>query len=299
MGQSMSKNNTKLDTPMLEKVEITQPEQEGMLSMIIGTVLVALGILLLVVGIVMFVLYYLPPREDRNVSKPVLFELPVYTNTAKLVLKGESETDKVMVWVNDELVNGTLKVEDKKFELEYPISTEGIYKVEVSALKGFPVRLRSEKTSPVIVNIDWSAPSKNVSFKYEKEVDRKVVTIKGKGEANTVITLKRNDKEYSAKTDDNGNFEIKNIPLVEGGNAFSAVVKDLAGNSTRIDTTIRVIYASGDINGGGATDLPESAGLLSNEMAYKLGNTLLTFFGITSLMVLGINMYAVKRKLNS
>lgn len=299
MGQSMSKNNIKLDTPMLEKVEITQPEQEGMLSMIIGTVLVALGILLLVVGIVMFVLYYLPPREDRNVSKPVLYELPVYTNTAKLVLKGESETDKVMVWVNDELVNGTLKVENKKFELEYPISTEGIYKVEVSALKGFPVRLRSEKTSPVIVNIDWSAPSKNVSFKYEKEVDRKVVTIKGKGEANTVITLKRNDKEYSAKTDDNGNFEIKNIPLVEGGNAFSAVVKDLAGNSTRIDTTIRVIYASGDINGGGATDLPESAGLLSNEMSYKLGNTLLTFFGITSLMVLGINMYAVKRKLNS
>lgn len=292
-------NQNNMETPMVEKVKVVQPEaeNEGMLSMIVGTVLVALGILLFVVGVVMFVLYYLPPREDRNVSKPILYELPVKSNTAKLVLKGEAETDKVMVWVNDELVNAGLKVTDKKFETEYAITKEGEYKVEVAALKGFPIRLRSEKTAPAIVAIDWTAPSKNVVFKYSKEVDREVFSIKGTSEANSTIVLKKGNKEYSAKSDAKGNFEIKNIPLTEGKNTFSAVVKDEAGNSTRLDTSVRVIYAAGDINGNGVNNLPESAGLFENQFAYTFGNKLFSIFGALALAVFGVNMYFVSKKL--
>ncbi len=291
--------NQKLDTPMVEKIKIEREEGESMTSMIVGTVLVALGILLFVIGVVMFVLYYLPPREDRNVNKPVLTELPTTTNSVKLNIKGESEYEKVMVWVNDELVNGGVEVKDNKFEYEYQVSKEGNYSVEVAALKGFPIRLRSEKTNPMAVAIDWTAPSKNVTFKYSKEVDTKRFAVKGKAEANTVVTVKSGNKEYIGKVNDKGEFEIKNIPLKVGDNSFTASIADAAGNSARIDTNINVVYALGDINGGGVTDLPESAGLFENQGIYNLGNTLISFFGLMSMLVLGVNLYLVKRKLNS
>lgn len=291
--------NQKLDTPMVEKIKIEREEGESMTSMIVGTVLVALGILLFVIGVVMFVLYYLPPREDRNVSKPVLTELPTTTNSVKLNIKGESETEKVMIWVNDELVSGNVEVKDGKFEYEHQVSKEGSYSIEVAALKGFPIRLRSEKTNPMVVAIDWTAPSKNVSFKYSKEVDTKRFTVKGKAEANTVVTVKSGNKEYIGKVNDIGEFEIKSIPLTLGDNTFTASIADAAGNSARLDTNINVVYAMGDINGDGATDLPESAGLFENQGIYNLGNTLISFFGLMSMLVLGVNLYLVKRKLNS
>lgn len=288
------------NAPMVDKIKIVQPEEEneGMLSMIVGTVLVALGILLFVVGVVMFVLYYLPPREDKNVARPVLYELPARTNAAKIVLKGESQSDKVMVWVNDELVQNGLKVEDGKFETEYLINNgEGDYRIELASLQGFPIRLRSEKTSPVVVAIDWTAPSKNVTFKYDKEVDRNTFSISGKAEAGSSVVLKKGDKEYVGKVDVEGNYSIKNIPLSEGKNNFSAVVKDEAGNTTRIDRNVSVVYAMGDINGNGAKDLPESSGLFENQGIYNTGNALYAIFGLLALCVFGVNMYIVNRKL--
>lgn len=289
--------NQKLDTPMVEKLKVETNEGEGMASMIVGTVLVALGILLFVVGVVMFVLYYLPPREDRNIVKPTITELPESTNSAKIVVKGQSDYEKVMVWVNDELVNGNVKVDAGSFSFEYPVSSEGNYKIEAAALKGFPIRLRSEKTSPKTVAIDWTAPSKDVKFVYNKEVDTKTFTVKGKAEPKSIVVLKDGSKEYKGNVNDKGEFEIKNIPLTLGNNSFDVTLADKAGNSVRLDSGVKVVYAMGDINGDGATDLPESAGLLENEGIYKLGNTLITFFGITSLIVLGINLYTVKKKL--
>jgi hypothetical protein len=216
-----------------------------------------------------------------------------------LNIKGESETEKVMIWVNDELVSGNVEVKDGKFEYEHQVSKEGSYSIEVAALKGFPIRLRSEKTNPMVVAIDWTAPSKNVSFKYSKEVDTKRFTVKGKAEANTVVTVKSGNKEYIGKVNDKGEFEIKSIPLTLGDNTFTASIADAAGNSARLDTNISVVYAMGDINGDGATDLPESAGLFENQGIYNLGNTLISFFGLMSMLVLGVNLYLVKRKLNS
>ncbi|MCC7289679.1 hypothetical protein IT417_00275 [bacterium] len=295
----------RLDTPMVEKVQVVtqEPESENMLSMIVGTVLVALGILLFVVGVVMFVLYYLPPREDRNVTKPMLYELPGATNSVKLTIAGETDYDKVMIWVSDtvsqdEVTPVTVDVTDGRFSYDYLGTVDGTrYEIEAASLRGFPIRLRSEKTSPVFVLVDRTPPSKTVTFTYEREVDTKAFTVRGVAEASTTVTLRRDDKEYSAKTNDKGNFVIRDIPLSVGGNEFSAVVTDSAGNSSRATTNVKVIYALGDINGGGVTDLPESAGPLSNELAYILGNRLFGIFGIAALLILGTNLYIVSRKL--
>lgn len=294
----MPKKN--LEVPMVEKVRIQEPEEnESMLSMIVGTVLVALGILLFVVGIVMFVLYYLPPREDVNIPKPTLYQLPNSSNKTTITLSGEAQTEKVMIWVNEELVNSGLKVTDSKYNYDYLVSKEGDYKIEIAALKGFPIRLRSEKTTPVTVAIDWSPPSKNVAFVYTKEIDTKTFNISGTIDANTKITLKSSaNKEYSTVSDSAGKFFIKDIPVKEGGNEYSVILADNAGNTTRIDETVKVIYASGQINGNGAKVLPESAGLLSNEIAYVLGNKLFILFGLLALGLFASNGAIVYKKLS-
>lgn len=290
----------KLDAPMTRKIRIEQPqrEKESVFSMVIGTVLVALGLLLFVTGVVMLVLFNLPPRENTEIASPTLYDVPSATNTRSISIKGETEYDKVMVWVNDDLVAKSLEVKDGKFEFVYPVETEGEYLFQVSAIKGFPLRYRSPKTSGVLVEADWTAPSNQAQLTYKKSTDRSVFSISGTVEDEVFVTLSRNGKEYTDQADLNGVFAIKNIPLKAGKNEFSVVLKDEAGNVTKLDKNVIISYVLGDINGDGISDtnLPVSAGNFFNENIFKSGNSLMALFGLLALGAMGTSTLFVLRR---
>ena len=293
----------KKTTPLTEKIEITpEKKQESMFSMVIGTVLVALGILLFVSGVVMLVLFNLPPRESTKVVAPVILTQTSSTNLRSVTISGYSKSERVMIWVNDELVNKSLGVVEEAFSYDYSVDQEGDYKIEVASIEGFPIRYRSPKTEGVVVTVDWTAPSDSAFIKYTKEVDTKVFTVTGTVEPNATVVISKGSKEYSSKANSKGDFRIKNVPLSLGKNDFSVSVKDSAGNVTKLSKVISVKYLVGDLNGNGAsTSLPVSAGSLDGAKAFLLGNSLMTMFGAIALAAFvtssGVVLYRSRREL--
>jgi hypothetical protein len=230
--------NSKSKMPMVKKLEVKNSKEEGMFSMIMGTVIVALGILLFVSGVVMLVLYNLPPREDAKLTTPIVTQLPAETNQKEIVIKGESGYQKVMVWVNDKVVNKSVEVKDGSFQYSYLAENEGNYKIEVAAINGFPLRHRSIKSFPMTVALDLTSPKSDITFAYTKNTDMKKISVSGTAEPNVTVVLQKNGKEYSASADKDGKFTIKNIPLAEGKNDFKVLLKDNAGNSTRVEQNV-------------------------------------------------------------
>lgn len=294
----MPRKSTKKMAPKVQVKKLKGTSKESVFSMIVGTVLVALGLLLFVSGVVTIVLYNLPARENFDISKPTLSALPAVTNQKSLVISGFSEYKKVAVWVNDEVVAKNLSVNNGEFAIEYPVEKEGSYKIEVASVDGFPIKHRSEKLVASVL-IDWTAPSNDVKFSYKKEVDVKAFTLSGTVESNATVVLKKSDREYSSVADEFGKFSIKNIPLSVGKNKFEVSLKDNAGNVAKIDSPVVVAYVVGDLNGNGAStsELPVSSGLFSNQSSYVVGNMLMQIFGIVALLAFVINGSIVAFKL--
>ncbi|MCK9369074.1 Ig-like domain-containing protein [Candidatus Dojkabacteria bacterium] len=292
----MSRGKTKSKTPMTKKLEVKSSKEEGMFSMVMGTVIVALGILLFVSGVVMLVLYNLPPREDAALVTPIVTQLPKESNLKEIVVKGTSEYSKVMIWVNDSVVNKNVEVKDGSFEYAIPQTAEGGYKVEVAAINGFPLRHRSLKSSTQVITLDWTAPKSDILFSYTKNTDLKKISVSGVAEPDVTVVLQKNGKEYFAQSDSNGKFKVKNVPLVEGKNNFTVVLRDAAGNTTRADQKVSVIYASGNIDGDGVSTLPNSAGSLEDAAVFLMQNKLMSIFGLMALAgLVGSSAFVIRK----
>jgi len=271
---------------MQEKVKIKIPEdneRRNIFSMFVSVLLISTGILFVVTGVVLFGLYKKQPKIDRAIDVPIVSSLPINTNSKDIVVKGTVKDAKsVMIWVNDKLIEESLSVQDSNFRCVYRIEKEGAYKVEVASVKGFPVRLRSQKSVPQTITADWSVPSKVAKLEYEKEVDVKTFTLNGIIDPDTTIVIEGNGKKYVSTSDSEGSFKIENIDVTLGTNSFSIQLRDQAGNVTSLDKRVVVAMTQGSINGDGIQDLPESAGNLSlyNEQS------LMSTFGVVILSVL-------------
>jgi hypothetical protein len=297
---SRKKNNksAKKDS-MSKKVEVRT--EDGVLSRFLGYGLLSLGVLLLVISVALLVLYYSAPRLDENINVPIVTTLPSATNDENIKVKGSvRDEEMVIVYVNDKVVDPKVDVFDGEFEYEYGLGDEGEYLFEVASVSGFPVRKRSEKSSAQRVLVDRTAPSSTVEFTYEKNVSKGAFTLLGEVEGNTTVTLKRGEKVYAARADDNGLLLINDIPVDEGDNRFIVVLSDDAGNERELSNKVVVTstYAqNGHVNGNGVMDLPESAGELEAAMAFIFANKLMVTFGVVALMLFSLSSGVVVMRL--
>ncbi len=281
------------------KVSRKNDSNRSTFSIIVGFLMIAVGLVMLIGGIVSIILYRLPASVDSALPVPVLDAMPAFVNTKSLTVKGDSsDYERVMVFVNDQVVtDGVKSDENGKFRYIYEIEDEGDYRIQVAGIKGFPRRVRSEKGKMWTVNADFTAPSSDVKFAYDKEVDTKAFTLRGVVEENSTVVLEKNGKKYIAKADMNGGFVLKDIPLTDGENQFSVEIRDEAGNVTKLSQKISVTYASGQLNGNGAVDLPEASGILSDALNEVKANALIGYIGMIALVVLLLNSVLVGVKL--
>ncbi len=283
---------------MVEKIQIEKTiNPKSTNSMIVGMTLISLGILVLVVGVVLFFLYRREPQVDKSMPTPTVDEVASATNARSLVVKGSVDgSERVMIYVNERAVERNLRVEDGKFAYEYDFANEGEYRFQVASVTGFPVRMRSELSEQLLVDVDWSAPSsENVALVYEEEVHDGAFSVAGTIDPHTTVVLKRGENRYVAKSDEKGAFELKDVPLSGGENKFEVELRDEAGNRTVLDKGV-VVAMRGDINGNGATDIPEASGELSDALAYLAGNKAMGLFGLTALVLFALNSTAVVLK---
>ncbi|KKR06238.1 MAG: Modifier protein of major autolysin LytC [candidate division WS6 bacterium GW2011_GWF2_39_15] len=295
------RNNEKNESkPMSEKI-VVETEERSIWSVFAGMVMVFLGIMLVIVGIIALLLYRVDPKLDKTLPVPALTVLPANTSAHALTIRGsvEKEIKRVAVYVNDKEVENAVWVDNGNFKYEYQIDKEGNYKLQVASISGFPIRKVSEKSAVMAVNVDWTAPAKDVAVGYKKEVDTKTLSVTGKTEAFATVVVYNNDAKYIGKADKDGKFSVS-VPLAMGQNNFDIEVRDEAGNSVKLDQPIVATRVSGSINGNGSTtgpDLPESAGELEAAMAFLAGNKLMSTFGLLALIVLLANGSLVALKM--
>jgi hypothetical protein len=272
---------------MAEKIVIQRRDNE-MASRIVGTIFIVVGAILVGLGIYSFVTYKTEPKLDKDIEIPVLSEIDSAINKKSITLSGTAEdAGKVRIFVNDELLD-TVKVEDKRFSYTWNIEDEGIYTIKVDGLKGFPRQKKSESSDSVMVTVDWTSPSKNISLDYTEESSSSSVVVKGTTEAYTTVYVKRGTESFSTISDSNGDFEITITLEDEGKNVFNILLEDKAGNETTPDEKIRVTYSpNADVDGDGTTDeLPQASGNLSEALKEVFTNKLMSIFGILSLLAM-------------
>lgn len=261
------------------------------------------GLVVLLAILILVVVTRISPRVDSSLPVPALKDLPKYTNADKIKVEGVvKDAPQVIIYVQDPAESKIVDVDaEGNFSYEYTFSTEKKYVFEAAGLSGAIVKSRSEKSASVETTYDKTAPSANVTFDNLKTtVNTDKITLKGKAEADTTVTIKNGDKSYEAKTDKDGNFEIKDVVLSKGENTLTVEVKDAAGNVARAQD-LKITYTSGSLNGGGVTtgpDLPNSAGPLEDALAAIGLNNFLFGFGLFALILLVVNgsIVAVKLK---
>ena len=254
----------------------------------------------LLCGGIALIIGKLDPKYDKTVSKPVFTEIPTYTNDTSVKIKGEAKkASKVQIYVNDKAVDSYVDVKnDGSFVYSYHFPREGSYEIQAAAIKGFPFRKIGPMNDKSTVIADWTAPSIDVKLNFPTIVDTNKFELTGQVEPNAKVTVKNSSGEYSVTAGDDGSFDLKDIPLTVGDNTFDVIITDRAGNSSELTSKFKVTYTQGSINGSGAsTQLPVSAGELDAAKEFLFGNKLMTFFGLTALLILGVNAVIVTRKL--
>lgn len=284
---------------MVEKITIERStDRKSMMSMIVGTALISLGVLMLVVGVVLVFLYRTEPKLDKSLPVPTVEKLPSETNDKTLTIKGKADRgNRVMIFVNDVVVEDNLKVVEGKFSYDYELVDEGDYKVQAAVVEGFPVRMRGDKSTLMVVAADWTAPSSDVKLVYTNEISASAFTLRGTIEPDATIVLSHGDKKYVAKANSEGDFRLRNIPVSEGENKFDVELRDGAGNRTRLEKDVVVAMVPGSINGNGAQHLPEASGVLSDALAQMGANKLMAAFGLAAMLILVVNSAVVVSKL--
>ena len=283
---------------MSEKIVVQKRDHEKV-SRIVGTIFIAVGAILVGLGVYSFITYKGEPELNQELKTPVLRELSSVTDDKIVELSGTAEgVDKVRIFVNDAVIN-TVKVEDGKFSYDWEIEDEGIYTLSVDGLSGFPKQKKSEMSEITFLTVDWTPPSSNVSFDYPEESSKETVTIKGIIDPDTTLLLKRGTQSYAEISDEEGNISLEIELVDEGKNVFSVILQDEAGNQIILDEKIRITYSpSGSVNGDGTTDseIPEAAGNLADAMNEILNNRLMAVFGILALATMTITTVILSRR---
>lgn len=277
----------KVDQSMTSKVAIKNPQDSEKVSRIVGSIFIALGVLLVAFGVYSFIKYNSTPKLDASLVPPSLNQLVSATNASKLALSGDATGyDTVYIYVNDEQ-NGTAKVNNKgKFTYDLTLDNEGEYKIGVAGVKGFPIRHLSNKSDIQTVVIDRTAPQL-VDMDYPTEVGTSTFTVVGTAEPNSQVIIKRGIDYYSVTCNDKGHFKVASIALEEGDNVFNMVIKDTAGNETTMMNKIKVIYSLDSSVDGDAVDntnIPVAAGNLDFAKDFINGNNLVWGFVVLAIL---------------
>lgn len=285
--QTAPKNISKKKESMLSKVELKKPQDQERISRIVGTIFIVLGVLLISFGIYSFIKYNRNPEINTTYEVPVMVGVNTLTNQDSVVIRGSaSGYDQVFVYVDGEEVARVKVTKDGSYEYTLNLVDEGKYAVAVAGVKGFPRRYISPISETLNVNIDKTAPTIS-RIKYPAEVGTETFSLTGVVEPNTVVTVKRGTGLYRATCDENGNFKISGIVLETGPNVFNIELRDEAGNETKIEEKVRVIYSEDSSVNGEAVDdssIPVAAGELDEAMSTILGNKLMIIFGILALI---------------
>jgi len=277
----------KKDESMLSKVEVKAPLDQEKVSKIVGTIFIALGLLLIGYGIFSFIKYSRNPEFDESLQSPSLSGTSVLTSEDSITIKGLADGySEVFVYVDNEEV-GRVKVgKEGEFEYKHNVEKEGKYAVSVAGVKGFPKRHISSQSDLRVVTVDRTAPELE-SLEYASEVGTDTFTLVGNAEPGSEVVLKRGTSVYSSKSDEDGKFEIKEIALEEGPNVYNVEIKDEAGNVTYSEEKVKVTYSKeSNVNGDAVYDengLPVAAGDLEEALSEIFGNNLMLVFGLLAL----------------
>lgn len=285
--QTAPKNISKKKESMLSKVEIKKPQDQERISRIVGTIFIVLGVLLISFGIYSFVKYNRNPEMNTTYESPVMVGVNELTKEDSVVIRGSaSGYDQVFIYVDGEEIERVKVAKDGSYEYTLNLVDEGKYAVTVAGVKGFPRRYISPVSETLYVTIDKTAPTIS-KIKYPSEVGTETFSLTGVVEPNAVVTVKRGTGLYRATCDENGNFKISGIVLEKGPNVFNIELKDEAGNETKVEEKVRVIYSeNSSVNGEAVNDtsIPQAAGELDKAMSVLFGNKLMILFGILALI---------------
>lgn len=295
------------DKKMVEKVnQQLSAREDSLFSRLVGVGLIVLGVLLVVLAVVAVFLSKREAVVDEELPIPTV-SVDRYTREDEITVTGETDPKtKVMVWVNGEEAGKTVR-SDKEgaYEFTFEVDEEGDYEIEAATIKGWLKKTRSLKSDPTKVTVDWSAPSSDVELTYDENVGTDSMTVSGNtGEGGIKVTLK-GDETYEVTSDKNGDFEITDITLAEGDNAFTVTLEDNAGNQKELARKVEVTYEEGDLNGDGVVDstdaleIPEAAGELDAALEFIAGNKLMMLFAVIALAVLAGNSAIVYKKMNA
>lgn len=280
----------------------TTTKTEDSTARMVAIVLAIFGILVIITMVILIVANRANPGIDSTIAKPTFDSVPANTKDDKIVLTGQAvNVSKVMIFVDGRAETGLVDVDkDGNFSYEYKFSDERTYKFESAAIRGAILLSRSEFSDAVEVTFDKTAPSKNVEFvKLPAEVNTNDLTVTGKADPNSQVTLIIGTKKYSGEVDKDGNFEIKNVPLEKGENKFFVEISDKAGNVTKVGDPITVVYSgSASVNGNGAkTNIPQADGELEDAMAFLFENKVMFGVGLIALVLFLVNGAVVMAKL--
>lgn len=278
--------NGKKEETMVSKVEVKKPQDTDRVSRIVGTVFIALGVLLVGFGVYSFIKYNATPKLDTSLVSPSLGDVASITNAHDVTITGSAEGyDTVYVYLNDQKVGEAKVKSDNSFSYDVSLDGEGSYQITVAGVKGFPTRHLSSQSLAESIVVDRTAPTLG-TIKYLPEVGTKTFTVTGTAEQGSQIIVKRGTDYYSVTADDQGNFKIADISLDEGPNIFNMVIKDSAGNETSLENEIKVTYsAESSVDGNGtSTSIPVAAGNIDNMKDLALNNTLAIMFGVLALL---------------
>jgi len=317
-GKNMKNSNmSKSDKKMVDKVNKSLNDNEDSLfSRLVGVGLIVFGALLVILAVVVVILSRKDPKVDDSYEVPSI-EVKRYSNDEVVTLLGEADDKgKIMVWVNDELQEDYIEIEDGEFETDLDLEEAGEYEITVALLKGFIFKKRSEISDGVFVTVDTTAPSSDVELLYDEEVKNGTVTIKGEAKEGSVRITLLGDKKYAVTADKDGKFEFNNISLKEGENEFKIMLEDRAGNKKTLARTIVVtsdVDDTSDLDGDGISDttessngegkdveeIPEAAGELGQALNALMANRVVMMLGLVAIAIFSVNSIVVLKKVRA
>jgi|GEM_PF-6213205 len=328
MAKNIEPNKTEQRKPLdkNQKVEVDAPptkssaevaksknSQDGRnrTSFWLGTALMGMGLLLLLFALFAFAKKFIKPIEDSSLPVPQLESLTERTNKENVLIKGKvksTEGHEVMIYINDEYKNNRTTTDSNGyFSTNILLSIEGEYKFKAVLIRKGILLKRSQFSNEVSTFLDKSNPSVALS-EIPTETHSEKLSIKGKANEEGSIKVIVGDEEFTAKTDEKGNFTLP-IVLKKGKNTVRIYAEDIAGNRS-VEETVTINYLTkASLNGDGTKTsrskdtLPRSAGNLSDAMSKVFNNKIAILFGFLALLTYGasyslgwlIKEYKVKR----
>ncbi len=166
-------------------------------------------------------------KKPGFLATPVLNPLPNATNSARLIISGQSfEKMVINLYVNGEFVEDTVVDEDGEFEFKYDLDN-GDNSIKVNAEED---EKKSEYSKEISVILDKKSPDLEITSPSDGQSfskDQNSTNVTGKSESGVNITI----NSFWAVSDDEGNFSYS-LHLKDGENKIEVIAQDEAGNRT-------------------------------------------------------------------